>query len=302
MKTTMKIWVGVGAFVVAGGSALSAAAQGTPALAADAPQAAAATATTDTAAGLREGAAHHRVLAQSAASHSGHGGEGGGEEGGEKGAAASLPPDLGFALSIAQLRGHLLVGDELVRQEQWTAALPHFLHPTEEIYGRIRAQLKDYRTPPFEAALKALAQTVKAKKGGEDYAKALKTVEEALAASDAGLKSKQQNWDGFTAEAAVELIKSAAGEYEEAIVNGRIAKPVEYQDARGFIWQAEGMLQSVAPALEKKDAEAFKHVHEALAELKKAFPQTTPPKKPVRDYGALLGDVSRVELAAGRLM
>jgi hypothetical protein len=190
----------------------------------------------------------------------------------------------------------------LVKQGEWNAALPHFLHPTEEIYGQIEPQLKDYKTPPFEDALKTLVQTVKSKKGGKAYDKAFKAVEDALAATDAGLKSKQANWDGFTVEAAVELIKSSAGEYEEAVVNGRIAKPVEYQDSRGFIWEGEKMLKSVGPALEKKDADAIKQVRAALAELKKTFPKAMPPKKPVKDHAAMLGDISRIELAAGKLM
>ena len=98
----------------------------------------------------------------------GEGGEGG-EEGGAKG--AKLPPDLDFALKIAQIRGHLLVGDELVQQGQWAAALPHFLHPGEELYGPIRGRLKDYNTPQFATALKLLATTVKQKKAGDDYAR-----------------------------------------------------------------------------------------------------------------------------------
>jgi len=200
------------------------------------------------------------------------------------------------------MRGHLLVGDQLVKEGQWAAALPHFLHPVEELYGGVRKQLKDYKTPPFEAALKLLSNVVKRKKGGEDYDKAFKAVEDALAAADAGLKEKQKNWQGFSVETALELLKSSTGEYEEAIVKGRIAKPVEYQDARGFVWQAEKMIESVASGLEKKDAEAFKHVRDALADLKKAFPTAMPPKAPVKDHGAVLSDVSRIELAAGRLM
>jgi hypothetical protein len=39
-----------------------------------------------------------------------------------------------------------------------------------------------------------------------------------------------------------------------------------------------------------------------LAELKKAFPSATPPKTPVKDHAAVLGDVARIELAAGKLM
>src|SRR5262249_31983113 len=156
------------------------------------------------------------------------------------------------------------------KQGEWAAALPHFLHPTEELYGPIRGRLKDYNTPQFSSALKLLANAVKSKKGGDEYASAWKQVEDALAAADAGLKAKQQSFDSFTAETALELLKSATNEYEEAIVKGRIAKPVEYQDARGFVWQAEKMIEGAAPALEKKDAAALKQVRDGLAELKKA--------------------------------
>jgi hypothetical protein len=141
------------------------------------------------------------------------------------------------------LRGHLLVGDELVKQQQWNAALPHFLHPTEELYGDIQSELAGYNVPPFDAALKALAEVVKGRKGGADYAKALKRVNDALGAADVGMKARQSNWPGFVVEAAVEALKAASGEYKEAIVGGRIAKPVEYQDARGFVWQAERMMR-----------------------------------------------------------
>lgn len=296
MKSKTKIWLGVGAFVVVGtGSA--------PAL--EQPR--------DTVSGIALMRALSPSDVSSAKKHS-HGGEGGaktapkkkedgeGGEGGEGGAkAAQLPPDLDFALKIAQIRGHLLVGDELVKQGEWKAALPHFLHPSEELYGPIRGRLKDYNTPQFATALKLLATTVKQRKGGEDYAKALKAVEDALAAADAGVKAKQPG-EGFAVETALELLKSATHEYEEAIVRGRIAKPVEYQDARGFVWQAEKMVEGMAPALEKKDAEALKHVRDGFAQLKKTWPAAMPPKAPVKDYAAVLSDVSRIELSIGKLM
>jgi hypothetical protein len=116
------------------------------------------------------------------------------------------------------------------------------------------------------------------------------------------MKARQSDWPGFVVEAAVETLKAAAGEYQQAIVGGRIAKPVEYQDARGFIWQADRMIETVAPDLAKKDATALADVRSGLAELKKAFPSPMPPKTPVKDGGAVLGDVSRIELAAGKLM
>jgi hypothetical protein len=290
MKTRRKIWFGVGAAVVVGAGATGVAA---PVVAQTTTVNVPGALPTDTAIPLRPGG--HLIVAQ----HAGHAPDAG--EGGEAKGLANLPPELAFAARIALLRGHLLVGDELVKQQQWNAALPHFLHPTEEIYGDIKDQLAEYKVPPFEAALKVLARVVKARKSG-DYPDALKPVQDALAAADTGMKAKQSDWPGFVVEAAVETLKAAAGEYQQTIVGGRIAKPVEYQDARGFIWQADRMIESVAPELQKKDATALGQVRAGLAELKKAFPSPMPPRTPVKDGGAVLGDVSRIELAAGKLM
>jgi hypothetical protein len=300
MKSKTKIWLGVGAFVVAGVSGAAADDAQTLDRTVSGIALTRALAPTDISAAKKRGGSEHGEHGAKKQSGEGGGGGEGGEEGGAKG-AAKLPPDLDFALKIAQIHGHLLVGDQLVKEGQWAAALPHFLHPGEELYGPIRGRLKDYNTPQFSTALKLLATAVKQKKGGEDYTKARTGVEDALAAADAGIKAKQAS-DGFVVEAALELLKSATHEYEEAIVKGRIGKPVEYQDARGFVWQAEKMIESVAPALEKKDADALKHVRDGFAELKKAWPAAMAPKTPVKDYPSVLSDVSRIELSVGKLM
>jgi len=312
MKTKTKIWLGVGAFVVAGSGAagaldtraatlLDGTALATANRDANPPRAAGPVLAQHRHGG--EGGERVARASKGTKAKSRQGGEGGEGEAGEAGAAATkLAPDLDFAVRIAQIRGHLLVGDELVKHGQWNAAYPHFRHPTEELYGPIRGKLKDYKTPPFEAALKVLANVVKSKRAGDDYDRALKAVNDALDAADRGLKDRQANWDAFTVETALEVLKSATGEYQEAIVKGRIAKPVEYQDARGFVWQAERMIDAVAPTLEKKDADALNQVRGVFADLKKAWPAPMPPTAPVKDYGAVLGDVSRIELAAGKLM
>jgi hypothetical protein len=288
MRTKTKIWLGVGAFVVIETTATGGSARLGP----------------ETFAWLSArphlpavAAAAGRMHVAQDADHARDAGEGG-----EAGTLAGLPPELAFAVRVALLRGHLVVGDELVKQQQWNAALPHFLHPTEEIYGDIQGELAGYNVPPFDGALRALAQAVKGRKGGADYVKALKAVNDALAAADAGMKARQSNWSGFVVEAAVEALKAASGEYQQAIVGGRIAKPVEYQDARGFVWEAERMIESVAADLQKQNAPALREVRAGMAELKLAFPSSIPPRTPVKDHATLLGDVSRIELAAGKLM
>ncbi|KAA2236627.1 hypothetical protein [Salinarimonas soli] len=225
-------------------------------------------------------------------------GEGG--EGGEGASGAALPPELRLSRGIGLVRGHLLVGNELIEAGRWADALPHFLHPSEEVYGTIRGDLKAFDVPPFDVALKALAQTVKAK-NKEAYARARATLDERLAAADRGLKAKEANWDFFTLETALEVLKSAASEYEEALKGDRIVNVVEYQDSRGFVLEAERMIGSVGENLARKDADAAAAVKAALADLKTAWPATLPPKTAVKDVSAVLGDISRIELQLGRL-
>ena len=212
----------------------------------------------------------------------------------------ALPQDVAFGRFIALIRGHLLTGDELVSQRQWDAADPHFSFPTEEIYGIIREDLRSYKTPPFDGALKALARTVKAH-NAKQYPKARKKVEDALAAADAGLKAKAPNWPRFVVAVAIETLKTAPDEYDDAVAKGRIVQPIGYQTARGFILQADRMIESVAGEFEGNNAAALSDIRAGFAQLKQAFMTVNAPKQATLDYAAVAGTVSRIELAAGKL-
>ena len=71
----------------------------------------------------------------------------------------------------------------------------------------------------------------------------------------------------------------ALSEYETSIEDGRFAKPVEYQDSRGFVWQAERMIEGAAAELAKADADAFAKIRRDLAELKTAWPAPCRPRR-----------------------
>ncbi len=224
-----------------------------------------------------------------------------GGEAGEAGVPADLPPDFQFALTLALIRGHLLVGDELVRAGKWDAALPHFLHPTEELYGGIKDKLADYHTPPFDTALLKLADVVK-QKDSTAYTNGLLSVTGTLDTGETAVKSKEADWPSFVVATSIMALKTAIGEYEGAIVNGHIAKPVEYQDSRGFVWQAERMIDSVAPDLGRKDPAALKSVRAGFAQLKKAWPTPVPPQVPITSAATLAGQVADIQRAAAKLM
>jgi hypothetical protein len=236
------------------------------------------------------------------AQHQGHaapaataGGEGEGE-----GGTAQLQPSLHLYRGIEMIRGHLLVGAELIEAGRWADAMPHFLHPEEEIYASIRDQLKTYNVAPFQVALKALSQTVKAK-NKDAYTRARAALDERLAAAETAVKAKEENGTYFVFETALEVLQQAADEYEEAIEKGRIVNVVEYQDARGFVLEADRLLSTIMPAISAKNADAAKAVQASLNDLKSIFPSVVPPKQPVKDIGPFLSDVSKIELQLGSL-
>jgi len=238
------------------------------------------------------------------AQHQGHaapaataGGEGEGGEG-EGGGAAQLQPAIHVYRGIEMIRGHLLVGAELIEAGRWADALPHFLHPEEEIYGSIRDQLKTFNIAPFQVALKSLSQTVKAK-NKEAYVRARAALDERLAAAETAVKAKEENGTYFVLETALEVLQQAADEYEEAVEKGRIANVVEYQDARGFVFEVDRLVGTVADALAAKNADAAKAIRASLDDLKATFPAVTPPQKPVKDSGQFLASVAKFELQVG---
>jgi len=219
--------------------------------------------------------------------------------------AAAVKPaeptgDLAFGRFIALIRGHLLTGEELVKRRDWSEAYPHFTYPTEEIYGVIRDELRAYNTPPFEGALKALARAVKAR-NAKEYANASGKMNDALAKADAGLKTKVSNWPRFEVAVAVEVLETALEEYDEAIADGRIVHGVGYRTARGFVLQADRMIEDNDPVLAAENATALAEMRAGIARIKPAFASLNAPAQPTIDDAAFLGAISQIRAAAGKI-
>jgi len=218
--------------------------------------------------------------------------------------AQNFAQDLEFARFIALIRGHLLTGDELAGQREWDLASRHFGYPREEIYGVIREQLRAYKTPAFDGDLKALVRAAKSR-NAKQYAKVRAKVEAALDAADAELKSRQPNWHRFTMAVAMQVLKSAPDEFDDAVGtdrnSGLIVHPIGYQTARGFILQADRMVESVAGDFAGNNAAALADMRAGFAQLKQAFANVNAPKQPPIGYPAMLEIVARIEGAAGKL-
>ena len=131
-------------------------------------------------------------------------------EGGEAYLTDGGPRDtrIRFYRDIALMRGHLLVGGQLIELGLWDEALPHFLHPTEELYGVMEKYIKLHNIRPFRRELQALAQTVKAKRKGA-YEQALKVVDQRLEGALGVARKFMTPLLGFTARSAAEVLKVA---------------------------------------------------------------------------------------------
>jgi len=275
-KLTRKLWVGIGVATLAGTASMPRVvrAQGAdhkahatpPAAQTDAPN------------------------AKTADPSSGEGGEAYLTDGGPK------DTRIRFYRDIELTRGHLLVGQQLIDMNLWDEALPHFLHPTEELYGLMEKYIKLHNMQPFGRELQALAQTVKAKRRGA-YEQALKPAQQRIEAALKVAKRFMRPERKFTIQSAIEVLRSAQSEYESSIVNGAFTKPVEYQDSRGFVWRAEGVIEAAAKAGPKPlDAESLAKVRDAFARLKAAWPAPLPPEKPLLEVGQISALISEIEL------
>jgi hypothetical protein len=100
---------------------------------------------------------------------------------------------------------------------------------------------------------------------------------------------------------AIEVVKTAAEEYEDAIANYRIVHAVGYRTARGFVLQADRMIGGVAGDLAARNADALRALRDGMSQLKQAFVTVHAPKRAPIDAAALHVLVSRGEMAAGPL-
>lgn len=286
----IKIWSGLGRYVLAGtGLAL------VPPAAADMPR------DTPPASQL----ARPLQLAETKPADKTHKHEGGeeGGEGGERGAAETAPPDEAFLLRLLLIKGHLHVGRELVEQTRWNDALPHYLHPSEEIYKDLAPALGERKIAPFDTDLAALVALVKAKKGAAEILKAQEALVAKLDAAAGSIAAETLRKPAFALSVVERLLETAADEYKEALEGGRIANPVEYQDSRGFVWTAEDLVRGMAPALKAKDAEAYAAVEKGFADLKRAWPSVVPGTGAAQavSEAEVRANISRIALAMSRL-
>ncbi|MBG1271472.1 helix-hairpin-helix domain-containing protein [Nostoc sp. WHI] len=203
--------------------------------------------------------------------------------------------DVDYMSKLGLMKGHLLVAQELLDQNQPKQAEPHIGHPVEEIYVDVEEQLNERKVKEFKTTLVSLQDLVKASpkddKVKTNFTSSVQAVDGAIAALPADQRSKS----GFVLQVINELLDAANSEYSAAIADGKVSAPIEYQDSRGFVVYANELYKGISSQVAQQDSEAHKAIETSLSELIKAWPAAIPPAKAVKTPNDVTNLVKTIE-------
>lgn len=296
MVEKKKVWVGLGVALMASTS-LGAGALG----AARSPDSVGAERHPSKVAGAPVGAGNSRQFAQHNRSHggerkageAGERGKGEGGEGGERAAAANLAhSDAAYLTQLGLIRGHLNVGVELYRVGDRKGAATHMKHPDDELYAALKPALAKRGAGGFEKELHALAQRVENNAEPARVDAAYGALQAAIAKAESAVRKPTAQQIG---EVIHNLVRTAADEYRQAVGDGKITQPHEYQDALGFIRTAQDWLKKLQ--LAGADPSIVAEIEKQVAAIQPAWTGVMPPQAAPMDPSQLYGAAARVEIA-----
>jgi len=258
-----KVWIGIGAFVLAG-SQVDFPGKGAPSV------------------------GYASALAASPT----EGGEGG--EGGEAGKRAGPQTKIDWLTGLALVEGHLFVAMELLRAGAKDAAHTHLKHPSDEIYASLRPGFRRYHAAGFARELEQLSKAAGGEKSAAEnaYLEVEKKIDLARQKASADAKTHLQ--------VAARLLEDAAGDYRASLKNGHVADAHEYQDAYGFTRIAKRLIERAKPANESERA-ALDVARGVLKETDNLWPALPGDGVAGGDPAVLQAAASRLELAASGL-
>lgn len=286
MNENRKIWLGLGAALLAGSTATHA---------------------DDTTSFNNFNNFNHHASpdAMQLAALSGEGGEGaGGEgEGGEgEGGEGAGPADLtrddaAYLAQLGLVHGHLWVGVQLYKAGYKDMALTHMKHPGDELYAGLQPAFDARRVSGFAEALDRLAEAVEQGLPVSEVEARHGELEQGIARAE---KLAETNLK--TALGSIEkMVRTAAEEYAIGVKDGKIVNAHEYQDALGFVTAAQNRLDSLREEQIQQGPEAVEEVAQQLGNVRSLWPALVPEGKIDGDASQLFGAAARIQLATWEL-
>jgi hypothetical protein len=289
MEFRPKLWVGLGAVVLAGAGLAGCGGEGGEGAQPAATSGAGSVSSGEAAAGESGGEGGAAATAAPAAT-SGEGGPGG--EAGAADAYASVPEISRSALHIAQLSGFLLIAERAASAGDPAGAsilidqgLLEVLLPFPATFGEGRAKAIE---PAYSALSAALADNAPAPRIEALQATARKATEDALA--DAG---------GQPRDILTGLLSISRGLYS-GVVTPQGVDPIEYQHAQGAVLATRAELTRVRTQLESANKARTDQLFTDIDAVLAFFPAPAAPETPA-SVAEVTSAISRAELTLSGL-
>lgn len=213
-------------------------------------------------------------------------------------AAISNEDHAELLFKIGLLEGHLMVGRELIEANQPRLALPHFGHPVRELYDDIQGELKRRGVTAFDGELIALEAMVAGKPRDPAAMARYDGVIRILGAVRATVPSGLLDSERFMLGVLGEVATIASEDYSESIEGGRIEKPVEYHDSRGYLLYASQELRRLENRPDLRGSPRLAAARARLADMQAIVGPLIPPDRPIKSVAAYKAIVGQFKQAA----
>ncbi len=211
------------------------------------------------------------------------------------------PRDVAFGNAMAQIPGHYRVALELYLAGDLSGAIVHAGHPLMEVLPVVYEDLiESGLAAPVSRALGIAAQAVRERRSAKDVGAAFEAATKAGGGAIAAVVGGAVEEPAYRASVAAALLRAAVEKHRLAVAGGRVNLLPEYQDAYGFVLQADRMLEELAGSLEPV---AEEKASRSIAALKELIPGPSvtdaAPTEDVELHAEACGDVLA---AAGALL
>ena len=216
-----------------------------------------------------------------------------GGEAGEAGALAATGSAAAYLAEIALVEGHMVAARDLYAKGEAGLALDLSRLPEAEgMLAAVRTGLAAHDAADFSPAIAAFTATMAKGAPLAEVEAALAVVSVGIAAAGAGEQAGLRS----RFDAAVLLLKAAAGEYSGSIAGGKVTDEMAYHEAHAFVALARRTMTELAA--QPLTATAAPRALQAMQAADDAFGDMTKPELAVRDPAILFGVAARVELIA----
>lgn len=280
---TRKIWIGIGAFVVAGTGA-----EGVPVLANPPAKPA------FNREAMKQETARAILVAESVkpAGEAGEGGEGG-EAGIDAEAAAKDPVKYNIALQV--IAAHFHAGLAAYEGREMEAGAQMFAHGHSEVYAEMEDVFRQRGVKGLGEKLEAAIESATAKKPSAEVRKRVQDVLSALTAAEKAAPSGELSPAAVKAQVAADMLDRAASQFGVMLKDSNLEA---YLDGLGFALAARMQADTFLPALRKQNPKAAASFDAALKLSAAAYPGIMRPATPKVGASDFLAAASAATIAA----